>query len=193
MWVLNEISETYVKDQTNFQVLSKKINEFINYLFGLSREEATVEDESIAFESISLIHEVLRKDIKLIAKLKYKLVFSNLIDHFKSQDISLLNEVIQVFKQLKDNLGEIEYSNHLHGYLEIDSHAHIREIIDIYSILFNDLVRIPRGFEIKVSIKTLCKVSHNKLQTVRSTSVRCLDKILVLVGKEDKSIKESVR
>jgi hypothetical protein len=169
---LNEISQEYVKDQTSFMLLSKKINEFVVYLFGLSHEDPTVEDESIAYECISLIHDILKKDVKSLYKLKHKLVFSNLIDHFKTQDISLLNEVIQVFKQLKVLLGEVEYANYLHGYLEIPNHAHIREILDIYTIIFDDLVRIPKDFDYVTSIRTLCKVSHNKLQAVRTTSVR---------------------
>lgn len=80
-------------------------------------------------------------------KLKYKLLFSNLIDHFKTQDISLLNEVIQVFKQIKSLVGDTEYSNFLHGYLKIENHTFIREILDIYAIIFNDLVRIPKDFD----------------------------------------------
>lgn len=47
---LSTITTTYVNDPTNFLILSKKINEFIVYLFGLSQEEPEMPEESIAFE-----------------------------------------------------------------------------------------------------------------------------------------------
>lgn len=131
------------------------MNEFVIYLFGLSHEESVAEEESIAYESINLIHEILKKDKSLISNLKYKLIFSNLIDHFKTHDISLLNEVIQVFKQLKTILGEVEYSNHLHGYLEMQDHTYMREIIDIYTIIFDDLANLPQEFNLEQSIRLL--------------------------------------
>lgn len=98
--ILTRISEEYIKDKTNFSLLSKKLNEFLAYIFGLSHEDVGAEDESIAYECLSLIHEILEKDPKTLFKLKYKLIFSNLIDHFGTSDISLLNEVIQIFKQI---------------------------------------------------------------------------------------------
>jgi hypothetical protein len=129
----------------------------------------------------------------MLLNLKYKLIFSNLIDHFKTHDISLLNEVIQVFKQLKAILGEVEYSNHLHGYLEMQNHTYMREIIDIYTIIFDDSPKLPHEFDFEQSIRLLWRISHNKLQAVRTTSVRWLDKILVLVENEDQSCKDKVR
>jgi hypothetical protein len=58
--ILTEISQSFVQDQKNFSILSKKLNEFVIYLFGLSHEEPAAEDESIAYEAINLIHEVLK-------------------------------------------------------------------------------------------------------------------------------------
>mmetsp|Transcript_19764 Transcript_19764/g.22948 ORF Transcript_19764/g.22948 Transcript_19764/m.22948 type:complete len:95 (+) Transcript_19764:132-416(+) len=57
---LNEITEKYVNDPDKFSVLTKKINDFIAYLFELSHEEFEVEDESIAYECVSLVHEILK-------------------------------------------------------------------------------------------------------------------------------------
>jgi hypothetical protein len=190
---LSEISQNYVHDASNFLILSKKINEFIVYIFGLSKEENDTDDELIAYEAISMVHDILTKDIKIISKMKYNLVFSNLIDHFKTQDISLLNEVILVFKQLKYLLGTIEYSNSLHVYFEIPNHSHIREILDIYTMIFDDLPKLPKGFDYESSIRGLCKVSHNKQQAVRTTSVRWLDKILTLIEFEDQECMDKVR
>lgn len=152
---LTEISQKYVNDETNFIILSKKINEFIAYVFGLSHEDNDSDDEPITYEAISMVHDILKKDVKSLSKMKYKLIFSNLIDHFKTQDISLLNEVILVFKMLKSILGVIEYSNFLHGYLEIPNHSHIREILDIYAIIFDDLAKLPKGYDYETSIRVL--------------------------------------
>jgi hypothetical protein len=121
----------------------------------LSHEEPAAEDESIAYESINLIHKVLKKEKSMLLNLKYKLIFSNLIDHFKTHDISLLNKVIQVFKQLKAILGEVEYSNHLHRYLEMQDHTYMREIIDIYTIIFDDSPKLPHEFDFEQSIRLL--------------------------------------
>lgn len=189
---LTEISQKYVNDETNFIILSKKINEFIAYVFGLSHEDNDSDDEPITYEAISMVHDILKKDVKSLSKMKYKLIFSNLIDHFKTQDISLLNEVILVFKMLKSILGVIEYSNFLHGYLEIPNHSHIREILDIYAIIFDDLAKLPKGYDYETSIRVLWKVSHNKQQAVRTTSVRWLDKILTLIELEDQEFKDNV-
>ena len=86
----------------------------------------------------------------------------------------------------------MEYSGYLHGYLEIPNHAHMREIIDIYQIIFDDMKRLPKGYDFEAGVRTLCKISHNKQQAVRTTSVRCLDKILTLVEQESQKVKDKV-
>lgn len=87
----------------------------------------------------------------------------------------------------------VEYSNILHGYLEIPNHAHLREILDVYTIIFDGMIRLPMGFDYQRAVRILCKISHNKLQAVRTTSVRCLDKILVLVEKDTQDCKDKVK
>lgn len=47
---LEQINSLYVQDIPSFTTLSKYINEFIDYLFNLSHEKSTAEDESIAYE-----------------------------------------------------------------------------------------------------------------------------------------------
>ena len=124
---LKEISDLYVKDPNNFSVLSKKINEFIEYMFELSNEEFEVDDESITFEAISVIHEILKKDPKTFGYIKFKPIFSNLIEHSKTRDSLLLKEVIQIFKQLKRILGETDYNNYVHEFMYDPKHSEIQE------------------------------------------------------------------
>lgn len=114
---------------------------------------------------------MLKKDINL-EKITYKAVFEKLIKHFSTQDISLLNEVIQVFKTVKVVLGEVKYSSLLHSYLDKPDHQYIREILDIYSIIFDGMIRLPKDFDLTKSVKYLCQISHSKHQAVRTTSVR---------------------
>ena len=96
---LEQVKEQFIHDIPNFTTLTKHINEFVDYMFSLSHEKMDAEDEKISYECISVIHEVLKRDQNL-EKVQYKSLFTNLIKHFDTSDISLLNEVIQVFKTL---------------------------------------------------------------------------------------------
>lgn len=124
---LNQISECYVKDANNFSILSKKINAFIEYMFELSNEEFEAEDESITFETLSVIHEILKKEPKSFGYIKFQPIFSNLINHSKTRDPLLLKEVIQIFKQLKKILGEADYNNYVHEFIHNPKHADLQE------------------------------------------------------------------
>ena len=145
---LQEISEKYIKDAPNFSTLSKYLNEFIDYLFNLSHEKLAAEDESISYECVHMIHDILKMDTNL-DKINFKFMFASLIKHFETQDISLLNEVIQVFKTIKTVLGEVKYSHFLHSYMDKPENVHIREVIDIYSIIFDGMVRLPKDFDLQ--------------------------------------------
>jgi hypothetical protein len=96
---MEEIKEQFIDSTPNFSTLMKYVNEFVDYLFVLSHEKLAAEDESIAYECIHMVHEVLKKDQSL-ERVQYKGLFGNLIKHFDTSDISLLNEVIQVFKTI---------------------------------------------------------------------------------------------
>lgn len=156
---LNEISELYVKDENNFSILTKKINDFIEYMFELSNEEFEAEDESITFEAVSVIHEILKKDPKTFGYIKFKPIFSNLINHSKTRDSLLLKEVIQIFKQLKKILGETDYNNYVHEFMYDPKHSDLQESLQSIFRESNTVWNKSKGSE---ESKEIAKQSDSK-------------------------------
>jgi len=186
---ITEISQKYVEDDDNFESLIKNLNKFVAYLFGLSHEDNENEDESLAYEAIGILNKILNKNIKYLSKLDYKLCFSNLIDHSKTLDKALLNEVIAAFKKLKEILGEAEYSKYLQGYLDIPNHSHMGNVLDVYSIIFEDMKKLPKRFDYESTIKALSRISKNNKDDVGQKSSQMLDKIFKLLTSDDKKSK----
>lgn len=65
---LNEIYQVYVKDQTNFIILRKRLLDFVLLLLKLASEEDLTEDESIGYECLRLVHSIFELNQNFQAK-----------------------------------------------------------------------------------------------------------------------------
>jgi len=97
--------------------------------------------------------------------------------------------VILAFKKLKEILGEVEYSKYLSGYLKIPNHSHIGGVLDVYSIIFEDMKQLPEGFDYESAMKALSQISKFNKNIIGKQSTKQMDKIIKLLTSGDQKSK----